>query len=149
MIDVRLTGEALDLAEAAARLGDDPDTGAIATFLGLCRGETGRLSALELEHYPGMAEAEITRIAESAMSRWPVRGIVAIHRFGIVKVGEPIVFVAARSSHRDAAFDAVRYVMDFLKTEAPFWKREHLVDGTVGPWVDATDADERAKARWA
>ncbi len=149
MIDVWLTGEALDPAAAFAKLGEDPDVGAVATFLGLCRGEAGRLSALELEHYPGMAEAEIVRIAETAMGRWPVRAIVAVHRYGLVAVGEPIVFVGATSSHRDAAFDAVRFVMDFLKTDAPFWKREHLVDGTTGPWVEANQADDLARARWA
>ncbi|MBJ3776837.1 molybdenum cofactor biosynthesis protein MoaE [Acuticoccus mangrovi] len=149
MISVRISGDPLDLAAEAAALGSDDDTGAVATFLGLCRGEAGRLTGLELEHYPGMAEAEITRIAQAAMERWPVQAIHAVHRHGLVGVGEPIVFVAARSAHRDAAFDAVRFVMDFLKTEAPFWKREHLLDGTTGPWVEAKDADDRARERWA
>ena len=148
-IRVEVVGTPLDLAALTAALGSDADTGAVATFLGLCRGEAGRLEALELEHYPGMAEAEIERIAQEAARRWPVRSVLAVHRHGLVKVGDPIVFVAARSSHRDAAFDTVRFVMDFLKTEAPFWKREHLTDGTTGPWVDATTADDRARARWA
>ncbi|GAB5374892.1 MAG: hypothetical protein AcusKO_13540 [Acuticoccus sp.] len=124
------------------------DTGAIASFVGLCRSEDGRLAALELEHYPGMAEAQMTQIAEEALRRWPLHGMLAVHRTGLVKVGEPIVFVAAGSSHRDAAFEAVRFMMDFLKTEAPFWKREHLVGGTVGRWIEARARDDRAAAAW-
>lgn len=148
-IVARVTDVALDLAQLTAALGTDADTGAVTTFVGLCRGEAGRLTALELEHYPGMAEAEIARIAAQAAARWPVRALHAVHRHGVVGVGAPIVFVGARSSHRDAAFDAVRFVMDFLKTEAPFWKREHLADGTVGPWVDAAAHDDLARERWA
>lgn len=124
------------------------ETGALATFLGLCRGDGGRIEALELEHYPGMAEAKMTQIAEAALSRWPVFGLVAVHRTGLVRVGEPIVFVAAGSAHRDAAFDAVRFMMDFLKTDAPFWKREHLKGGVEGPWVDAKATDDAARAHW-
>ncbi|MEO1103313.1 MAG: molybdenum cofactor biosynthesis protein MoaE [Pseudomonadota bacterium] len=124
------------------------DTGALATFVGLCRSDGGRLEALELEHYPGMAEAEIERIGETAMARWPVTAIVAVHRSGVVPVGEPIVLVAAASAHRAAAFDAVRFVMDFLKTDAPFWKREHLVGGGRGEWIEANSRDDDARARW-
>ena len=104
--------------------------------------------ALELEHYPGMAEAKMAEIADTAMSRWPLFGLIAVHRTGLVRVGEPIVFVAAGSAHRDAAFDAVRFMMDFLKTEAPFWKREHLRGGGPGPWVEAKSADDAARAGW-
>lgn len=145
---VQILDEALEPNAWMNEVSPPEDTGAIATFTGICRGEDGRLSALELEHYPGMAEAEITRIAEAACARWPLFGLLCVHRTGVVAVGEPIVFVAAGSAHRDAAFDGVRYLMDFLKTEAPFWKREHLADGTVGPWVDAKDADDRARERW-
>ena len=124
------------------------DIGAVATFTGLCRSEGESLSALELEHYPGMAESEIRRTAEDACKRWPLDGLTVIHRFGVIKPGEQIVLVVATSRHRDAAFDGARFVMDFLKTNAPFWKKEHHVDGTAGEWVDALEKDEVAKARW-
>ena len=147
-IQVRILDEALDPQTWMAAIDPAGTVGAVATFSGLCRSENGRLKALELEHYPGMAEAQITRIAEDACARWPLEEMVCVHRTGVVAVGEPIVFVAAGSAHRDAAFDGVRFLMDFLKTEAPFWKREHLTDGTRGPWVDATDADNRARQKW-
>ena len=124
------------------------DVGAVATFTGLCRSEGERLSALELEHYPGMAEAEIMRAAERACQRWPIDGLTVVHRYGLIKPGEQIVLVVATSRHRDAAFDGARYVMDFLKTDAPFWKKEHAADGTQGDWVDAKDADQEARKRW-
>lgn len=124
------------------------DVGAVATFTGLCRSEGESLSALELEHYPGMAEAEILKAAEEACARWPIDGMTVVHRYGVIKPGEQIVFVVATSRHRDAAFDGARYVMDFLKTNAPFWKKEHRADGTKGNWVDAKDSDEAAKERW-
>ena len=124
------------------------DVGAVAKFTGLCRSEGERLSALELEHYPGMAEAEILRAAERACKRWPIDGLTVVHRYGLIKPGEQIVLVVATSRHRDAAFDGARYVMDFLKTDAPFWKKEHAADGSQGDWVDAKDADQDAKKRW-
>ena len=145
---VAILDEPLEPAAWLAELRPSADTGALASFLGLCRGEAGRLKALELEHYPGMVEAEIGRIMAEAHDRWDLFGVLVVHRTGLVAVGEPIVLVAAGSTHRDAAFDAVRFVMDYLKTDAPFWKREHLVDGTVGDWVDAKDADDAARARW-
>ncbi len=124
------------------------DIGAIVSFTGLCRDENGRLSALELEHYPGMAEAELTRIGEQAKTRWPLSGISIIHRFGLIRPGENIVLVITASSHRQAAFEAASFVMDFLKTGAPFWKREHLSDGDTGGWIAAKDEDDRNRARW-
>jgi molybdopterin synthase catalytic subunit len=124
------------------------DVGALVTFSGLCRDEAGALAALELEHYPGMAEAEITRIALEAAARWPVTGITAIHRVGRIKPGENIVLVLAASPHRQAAFEAASFLMDFLKTDAPFWKKEHRTDGSAGEWVLAKEADDRARARW-
>lgn len=124
------------------------DIGAIVTFTGLCRDEGGLLTALELEHYPGMAEAEITRIAREACERWPLQSLTAIHRFGKIAPGENIVLVIATSKHRQAAFDAANFVMDFLKSRAPFWKKEHHKDGTQGDWVDAKDSDEAALAAW-
>ncbi|WMS45020.1 molybdenum cofactor biosynthesis protein MoaE [Acuticoccus sp. MNP-M23] len=139
----------LDPAAWLAEISPRDHTGAVVTFSGYCRGEGGRITALELEHYPGMAEAEMQRIAEAAMARWPLDGVLAVHRTGVVAVGEPIVLVAAGSAHRDAAFEAARFVMDFLKTDAPFWKREHLADGTKGEWIEAKSADDAARARWA
>ncbi len=124
------------------------DVGAVATFTGLCRSEGETLSALELEHYPGMAERELGRVAEEAIARWPVDGLTVIHRYGKLEPGENIVLVVATSRHRDAAFDSCRYVMDFLKTDAPFWKKEHRVGGKDGDWVDAKETDDAAKARW-
>lgn len=138
-----------DTAAEIARLSDGrSDIGAIVTFTGLCRDENGRLSALELEHYPGMAEAEIRRITDEATSRWPLSGLVVIHRYGLVRPGENIVLVMAASMHRHAAFEAASFLMDFLKTDAPFWKREHLVDGTADEWVSAKEADEESRRRW-
>ena len=118
------------------------------TFTGLCRDESGTLSALELEHYPGMAEAEISRIARQAVQRWPVTGLTVIHRHGRIAPGENIVLVVAASSHRQAAFEAADFMMDFLKTRAPFWKKEHRTDGSEGGWVEAKDADDAAAERW-
>ena len=147
---VRIQHEDFDVAaEIAALTAGRNDIGAVVTFCGLCRDEGGRLSALELEHYPGMAEAEIGRIAGEAMERWPLTGLRAIHRHGLVRPGENIVLVAAASSHRQAAFEAASFLMDYLKTRAPFWKREHLADGRPGEWGEARDEDDAAQARWS
>jgi molybdopterin synthase catalytic subunit len=124
------------------------DVGAVVTFSGLCRDEGGALAALELEHYPGMAEGQITRIALEAAGRWPVTGLAAIHRIGKIKPGENIVLVIAASPHREAAFEAASFMMDFLKTDAPFWKKEHRNDGSAGEWVSAKETDSKARARW-
>jgi molybdopterin synthase catalytic subunit len=137
------------IAAEIAKLTDGrADVGAVVTFSGLCRDEAGALSALELEHYPGMAEAEIGRIAGEAVERWGLQGLTAIHRYGKLKPGENIVLVVAASSHRHEAFEAASFVMDFLKSRAPFWKKEHGADGSEGGWVDAKEADEAAAARW-
>ncbi len=124
------------------------DIGAIVTFSGICRDESGRLAALELEHYPGMAEAEIERIANEAAGRWPIGALTVIHRHGRLAVGDDIVLVVAASAHRQAAFEAAAFLMDFLKTSAPFWKKEHLVDGSLGDWVEANESDDAALDRW-
>jgi len=146
---IRIQREDFDLsAEIAALTAGRSDIGAVVSFAGLCRDEGGRLKALELEHYPGMAEAEIARVAEQAARRWPLLGLVAVHRHGLVAPGEQIVLVIAASAHRRAAFEAAEFLMDYLKTRAPFWKREHLVDGTIGGWVEAKDADDAAAQRW-
>lgn len=146
---VQVIDEKLDPYGWFSEVEPQANVGAVAAFVGMCRDEGGRLSALELEHYAGMAEAEMTRIAQIACARWPLDSLLAVHRSGLVAAGEPIVLVVAGSSHRDAAFDAVRFVMDFLKTDAPFWKREHLADGSRGPWVDAAVKDDAARERWA
>lgn len=125
------------------------DIGAVVSFTGLCRDEAGTLAALELEHYPGMAEAEIGRVAAEAVARWPLLGLVAIHRYGLIGPGEQIVLVLAASAHRRAAFEAADFMMDYLKTRAPFWKREHRADGTLGGWVEAKGEDDDAAERWS
>ena len=139
-----------DLAAEVDRLtAGRADVGAVVAFCGLCRDEAGTLDALEIEHYPGMAEAAIARVAAQAEARWPLSGLRVIHRFGRVGPGGRIVLVAAASEHRAAAFAAAEFLMDYLKTHAPFWKREHLVGGRVGEWVTAKDTDEVAAARWS
>ena len=146
---VRIQREDFDVAAEIAMLtAARADIGAVVTFSGLCRDEAGQLSALELEHYPGMAEAEIGRIAREALHRWPLLGLTAIHRYGKLKPGDNIVLVAAASTHRHAAFEAASFLMDFLKSRAPFWKKEHLSDGSQGGWVDARETDEEAARRW-
>jgi molybdopterin synthase catalytic subunit len=134
--------------EVAALTEGRSDIGAVVTFTGLCRDEGGRLAALELEHYPGMAEEEVARVVETARARWPLAGLTVIHRFGLIRPGQNIVLVVTVSSHRRAAFEAAAFLMDYLKTRAPFWKREHRADGTTGAWVEATRADEEAAERW-
>lgn len=135
-------------AEVAALSAGRADIGAVVTFSGLCRDEGGVLAALELEHYPGMAEAEIHRIAVEAVGRWPLQAVTVIHRHGRIRPGENIVLVVTASAHRRAAFEAADFLMDYLKSRAPFWKKEHRADGTDGGWVDAKDSDEQAAKRW-
>jgi len=149
MATIRIQSGSFDAAvETAALTAERGDIGATVAFTGFCRDEGGRLAALELEHYPGMAEAEIARIAGEAEARWPLLGLTVIHRFGLIRPGEPIVLVLAASAHRHAAFEAAAFMMDYLKTHAPFWKREHLKDGTTGAWVEAKGSDEAATERW-
>jgi molybdopterin synthase catalytic subunit len=146
---VRIQAEDFDTGAEIARLtAGRTDIGAVVTFSGLCRDEAGRLTALELEHYPGMAEAEIARIADEAVKRWPLTGLAAIHRYGRIAPGENIVLVIAASAHRHAAFEAASFLMDYLKSRAPFWKKEHRIDGSASNWVEAKDADDEAAARW-
>jgi len=146
---VRVQAGDFDLAEEARRLTDGrTDIGAVVTFSGLCRDEAGQLAALEIEHYPGMAEAEITRIAEQAAGRWPLTGLSVIHRFGTITPGENIVLVVTASAHRQAAFEAASFLMDYLKSNAPFWKKELRTDGDAGGWVAAKASDDAAASRW-
>ncbi|PLS21651.1 molybdenum cofactor biosynthesis protein MoaE [Neptunicoccus cionae] len=122
------------------------DIGALVSFTGLVRDDTGDLTALELEHYPGMTEAALTEIETEAQRRWSLNDSLIIHRYGPLKPGELIMMVAAAAPHRRAAFEAADYLMDFLKSRAPFWKKEHGVDGAK--WVDAKEDDEAALKRW-
>ena len=135
-------------AEAEALAAGRTDIGAIVTFTGLCRDEGGRLAELDLEHYPGMADAEIGRVAAEAATRWPLLGLTVIHRYGPIRPGEPIVLVVTASAHRGAAFGAAEFLMDYLKSNAPFWKKELLAEGSEGGWVAAKQEDEHALARW-
>jgi molybdopterin synthase catalytic subunit len=147
---VRVQAEPFDAAVEEAELAAcRTDIGAIVTFTGLCRDENGALAGLELEHYPGMAEAEIARVAREAAGRWSLMGLTVVHRFGLLRPGERIVLVVAAASHRADAFAAAEFVMDYLKTRAPFWKKEHRSDGTSGDWVEAKAADDAALARWS
>lgn len=147
---VRVQKDDFDATTEAARLtAGRADAGAVVSFVGLCRDEGGKLSALELEHYPGMAEAEIERICRQAIDRFSLHGVTAIHRVGKIAPGENIVLVVAVAPHRHAAFDGASFVMDYLKTSAPFWKKEHFADGRKGGWVDAKESDDRAREKWA
>ncbi len=148
-VEIRVQRQDFDVnAEISALTEGRRDAGAVVAFCGLCRDEDGTLAALELEHYPGMAESEIARIAALAGERWPLAGITAIHRFGRIEPGDNIVLVAAASRHRQAAFDAANFMMDYLKSSAPFWKKEHRLDGTAGEWVPARETDDEAMKRW-
>ena len=147
---IRLQKETFDIgAEVAALARGRADIGAVVTFTGICRadeaGET--ISALTLEHYPDMAEAEIARHVEEARARWPLLGVSVIHRYGRIAPGEVIVLVVTASSHREAAFAAAEFLMDYLKTRAPFWKQVEKVSGKI--WVDAKAADDVAAERWS
>ena len=146
---VRLQREPFDAAAEAAKLARGrTDVGALVTFTGVCRGnEDGEpIAALTLEHYPGMAESEIERHAAEAVERWPILGATIIHRYGRILPGEDIVLVVTMSSHREAAFAAAEFLMDYLKTRAPFWKQVEKADGTT--WVDAKATDDAAAERW-
>jgi molybdopterin synthase catalytic subunit len=147
MARISIQSDDFDAAAEARGLSEGRrDIGALVTFVGLCRDEDGALEALELEHYPGMAEAELERIAAEAERRWPLKGLAIIHRYGRIAPGAQIVMVAAASGHRRAAFEAAEFLMDYLKNSAPFWKKEHRADGTA--WVAAKASDDEALSRW-
>ena len=146
---IRVQAESFDAGEAGAALARGrADLGAIVTFTGLCRDEGGTLAALEIEHYPGMAEEEIGRVVATAEARWPLGGVTVVHRYGRIAPGEPIVLVVTASRHRTAAFEAASFLMDYMKTSAPFWKKEHFRDGQAGDWVAAKASDDAAAERW-
>ena len=147
---VRLQREDFDAnAEVAALARGRSDVGAVVTFTGICRGtEAGEpIAALTLEHYPGMAEAEIARHVEAANARWHLLGVTVIHRYGRLEPGENIVLVVTAASHRHDAFAAAEFLMDYLKTRAPFWKSEERTGGAR--WVEAHQSDDAAADRWA
>jgi molybdopterin synthase catalytic subunit len=149
MATVRVQRDDFDAgAEAEALARGRTDVGAVASFVGYCRDEGGKLAALELEHYAGMAEDEIARAVGEAETRWPLLGVAVIHRYGRIAPGERIVFVAVAAAHRGAAFAAAEMLMDYLKTRAPFWKRAITFDGAVEGWVDAKEGDQSSAARW-
>ncbi len=135
--------------ETRALLGARTDVGAIVTFTGTVRGEAKGcpITAMTLEHYPGMTEAELARVEAEAQARWPLSASLIIHRIGELQPGDNIVLVIAASAHRHAAFEAAAFLMDYLKSRAPFWKKETGVDGQ-GQWVDARDSDTAAVQRW-
>jgi molybdopterin synthase catalytic subunit len=149
---IRLQHEPFDAtAEARSLTHGRTDIGAVVTFTGICRGdENGEpIAGLTLEHYPGMAEAEIGRHVEAAERRWSLRGVTVIHRYGRIAPGEDIVLVVTASSHRHDAFAAAEFLMDYLKTRAPFWKWvERAASGSAGGWVDAKSSDDSAADRW-
>jgi molybdopterin synthase catalytic subunit len=146
---VRLQSEDFDAGAEARRLtAGRTDIGAIVTFTGICRGaEAGApVAAMTLEHYPGMAEAEIARHVEEAQARWPLLGVTVIHRYGRMVPGDNIVLVVTAASHRGDAFAAAEFLMDYRKTRAPFWKQEERPQGAA--WVAAKEADDAAAERW-
>ncbi len=147
---VRVQAEDFDVgAEVRALTAGRTDIGAIVSFTGTVRGTAkGReIVSMVLEHYPGMTEAELARVEAEAQARWPLDATLIVHRFGELKPGDNIVLVVAASRHRHAAFEAAEFLMDFLKSRAPFWKKETTADGS-GHWVDAREADADAMARW-
>lgn len=155
-MSVSVQREAFDVGgEIAALTRDTHGIGAVASFVGLVRdmnagiGEVARVSAMTLEHYPGMTEGALEEIVAEARARWELQGVRVIHRHGRLEPGEAIVLVIVAAAHRGEAFAACECIMDYLKTRAPFWKKE---EGSAGPqsgrWVDARDADETAAARW-
>jgi molybdopterin synthase catalytic subunit len=146
---IRIQQADFDVAQEIAALSKGrTDVGAVVSFTGICRGTEGSepIAALTLEHYPEMAEAEIKRHADEAIARWPLQGLTIIHRFGRIVPGENIVLVVTASSHRQAAFEAAEFLMDYLKTSAPFWKQEESARGRS--WIEAQGHDDAAAARW-
>jgi molybdopterin synthase catalytic subunit len=147
---VRLQREPFDAGNEVAKLTRGrTDIGAVVTFSGICRGEEAGapLVAMTLEHYPGMAEAEVARHVEAAEKRWPLLGVSVIHRFGRLTPGDEIVLVVTAAAHRQDAFAAAEFLMDYLKTRAPFWKQVESARGTT--WVDAKQGDDALADRWA
>jgi molybdopterin synthase catalytic subunit len=149
-VAVRVQREDFDIgAEVKGLTAGRTDVGAIVTFTGTVRGEAGGkpIAAISLEHYPVMTESELARIEAEACARWPLQAALVIHRYGELRPGENIVLVITASAHRQAAFEAAAFLMDYLKTRAPFWKKETSLVGEE-VWVDARTCDDTALARW-
>ncbi|MGM0906297.1 MAG: molybdopterin synthase catalytic subunit MoaE [Pseudomonadota bacterium] len=147
-ISVRVQQEDFDLAAEYQRLAQNNQCGAVVTFTGLVRDSAeGGLRGLELEHYPGMTEKALAGIVEEAHKRWNLYGVTVIHRVGYLALNEQIVMVAVASGHRKAAFSAASFIMDYLKTRAPFWKKEHTEEGEH--WVEAKQSDQQAAEQWS
>ncbi len=148
-VTIRLQTDDFDVATESTKLTRGrTDIGALVSFVGICRGGEGAdaIEALTLEHYPGMAEEEIARHVDEAVRRWPLLGVTVIHRHGRIPIGANIVLVLTASAHRAAAFEAAEFLMDYLKTSAPFWKREE--GGQATGWVEAKAEDDAAATRW-
>ena len=148
-MSVEIVNRPFDVAaETAALSRGRTDIGAVVAFSGICRDseDGGKIQSLTLEHYPEMAEAEIARHVGEAEARWPLLGVRVVHRVGRIEPGETIVFVACASKHRQAAFEAAEFLMDYLKTRAPFWKKVEQAAGAA--WVEAKEKDDDAAARW-
>ena len=147
IITVRVGPDDFDAGAEQQRL-HAPGVGAVTSFTGLVRdfGDSADVVALDLEHYPGMTEKALAKIVVEAEQRWPLLKLDVLHRIGALEPGEPIVFVGAASAHRQAAFDACAFIMDYLKTKAPFWKREATPEGDR--WVESRDSDKQAAGRW-
>lgn len=144
---IRVQTEDFDIgAEIAALKSARTDIGAIVSFTGTVRDQDGAIDEMTLEHYPGMTEKELERIEAEAHARWPLQASLIVHRVGAFKPGDNIVLVVTASAHREAAFEAARFLMDYLKTNAPFWKRESGPSGSQ--WVEANASDDEAAARW-
>jgi molybdopterin synthase catalytic subunit len=144
---IRVQTEDFDIgAEIAALKAGRSDIGAIVSFIGTVRDQHGAVAEMTLEHYPGMTESELARIEQDAQARWPLQASLIVHRTGTLKPGDNIVLVVTASEHRDAAFDAAKFLMDYLKTAAPLWKREAGPGGAR--WVEADAKDDSAASRW-
>ncbi len=149
-MSVSVQSEDFDLTAEVRRLtAGRVDIGAIVTFTGTVRGEAKgqTITSMTLEHYPGMTESELARVEAEALARWPLQATRIIHRYGELRPGDNIVLVIAASAHRQAAFEAAAFLMDYLKSRAPFWKKETTAAGK-GDWVDAREGDDRAVERW-
>lgn len=142
---IQVQSDAFNVGAELKGFGTEGDVGAVVSFTGIVRG-TGGLSRMEIEHYPGMTEKAISAIAEKAMERWALDDCLVIHRYGVLEPGAQIMMVATASRHRIAAFEAAEFLMDYLKSRAPFWKKEFGPDGAE--WVAAKDEDEDALSRW-
>ncbi|NUU38191.1 molybdopterin synthase catalytic subunit MoaE [Pseudomonas sp. C2B4] len=148
-MSVRVQYKAFDVGQLIDNLrASDPGVGAVVNFVGYVRdiNQSEAVASLFLEHYPGMTERSLQKIIDDARARWPLKAVEIVHRIGQLSVTDPIVFVGVSSQHRHAAFDACAFIMDYLKTDAPFWKREDVASGSR--WVDARDSDRSAAERW-